>query len=240
MRTPRSVTDVLEVATARAHRSDPTLARTGGPAGNAQLTAWLGLALLVLFVAEAGTLLDIAGLISWHITIGLLLIPPSLAKTATTGWRILRYYTGHGSYRRAGPPPVLLRLLGPLVILGTSAVLASGTLLIGVGPTAAFRPWFAILGHGFSPLTLHQGSAILWAGATALHLLARFVPALRLVVTGGRHPAVPGLSGRVMAVIGTAAAAGVTAILVLDGSGAWTHGTFQRFDTQPDVTRQVR
>jgi len=81
----RAVTDVVGTALGRARRSDPVLPRTGGPAGNARLTAWIGLGLLIAFLAELVTLLDVAGLISWHIIIGVLLVPPALAKTATTG-----------------------------------------------------------------------------------------------------------------------------------------------------------
>ncbi len=141
----RTLTDVVASATGRLRREDPTLPRTGGPAGNAALTAWIGLALLLLFLAELLTLLDVTGLISWHIVIGVLLVPPALVKTATTGWRILRYYTGHPAYRQAGPPPLLLRLLGPLVVLTTLAVLGSGLVLIAIGPETTFAPLITVL-----------------------------------------------------------------------------------------------
>lgn len=91
---PPPVTDVVQAAAGRTHRADAVLPGTGGPAGNAQLTAWLGLVLLALFLAQLVTLLDVRGLISWHLAIGLLLVPPALVKMATTGWRMARYYTG--------------------------------------------------------------------------------------------------------------------------------------------------
>lgn len=128
--------EVVDVAAGRVDPTDPIAPRTGGPAGNAQLTAWLGLTLLVLFVAELVTLLDVRGFISWHLTLGLLLIPPALAKTATTSWRMFRYYSGAPLYRLSGPPPLFLRLLGPLVILSTLGVLGTGLALLAVGPTA--------------------------------------------------------------------------------------------------------
>src|SRR5436305_10441279 len=142
------IDDLVATATGRAHRADPVLSATGGPAGNARLTAWLGLVLLVLFGAELVTLLDVRGLLSWHVAVGVLLIPPALAKTASTGWRIARYYAGHRPYRAAGPPPMLLRLLGPLVVLSTLAVLGSGLLLILVGPDPSRRPLVSLLGQG--------------------------------------------------------------------------------------------
>jgi len=117
--------DAIGQATGRAHRDDEVLPGSGGPAGNARLTAWTGLLLLLLFGAELITLLDVRGLLSWHIAVGVLLVPPALVKTASTSWRIIRYYTGNAPYRRAGPPPLALRVLGPLVVGATLAVLAS-------------------------------------------------------------------------------------------------------------------
>jgi hypothetical protein len=84
------VAETVSAALGRNHRADPIAPRTGGPAGNARLTAWLGLLLLVLSLAELVTLLDIGSLIAWHVAIGMLLIPPALLKTATTGWRVGR------------------------------------------------------------------------------------------------------------------------------------------------------
>src|SRR4051812_49572720 len=100
--------ETLAEATGRPPRPDDVTAPTGGPAGNARLTAWTGLILLVLFGAELVTLLDVRGLITWHAVIGVVLVPPALLKTATTGWRIVRYYTGNRGYRTAGPPPMPL------------------------------------------------------------------------------------------------------------------------------------
>src|SRR5690242_1771743 len=119
-------TDLLGEAAGRSHRRDAVLPRTGGPAGNARLTAWTGAILLVLFVAEVVTLLDVRGLIDWHVALGVLLVPPALLKVASTGWRFLRYYTRGRPYVEAGPPIVPLRLLGPLVIVFTLGLLGSG------------------------------------------------------------------------------------------------------------------
>ena len=95
--------DTLDEATGRRRRRDPVApsALAGRPATR-ELTAWTGILLLALFLAELVTLLDVHGLISWHIALGALLIPPALLKTATTGWRIVRYYVGDRDYRRRG------------------------------------------------------------------------------------------------------------------------------------------
>jgi hypothetical protein len=188
LKTESGYRDVTREAAATAlgnvHRDDPSLPGTGGPAGNAQLTAWVGLLLLPLFGAEVVTLLSLHQLLSWHIAIGVILIPPVLVKTTTTGWRIARYYLGTDAYRRAGPPPLLLRMLGPLVILTTLALLGTGVVLLLVGPSGAFAPLVTVAGQRISVLTLHQASTLAWAATTGLHVLGRLVPALQLSLPG--------------------------------------------------------
>lgn len=63
--------DVLDEAVGRGRRHDPVVGGTGGPAGNARLTAWVGLLLVVLIAAELVTLLDVTSLIDRHVRIGI-------------------------------------------------------------------------------------------------------------------------------------------------------------------------
>lgn len=205
-------------AMGRSHRDDPVLAGTGGPAGNARLTAWTGAVLLVLFLAELATLLDVTGLISWHVVVGVLLVPPALLKTGSTGWRIVRYYARSDVYRQAGPPPMVLRILGPLVVLGTLSVLGSGLALVALGQDASLRPFLSVLGYQVSPLTVHQASFIVWAVVTGLHTLGRLVPATRLI-TG--RAVVPGTVARVITLTGIVAVAVLAAVLVYDAASSW-------------------
>jgi hypothetical protein len=209
------------VATAlgREHRADPVLPGTGGPSGNARLTAWTGLLLLVLFIAELVTLLDVRGLISWHLALGVLLVPPALLKTATTGWRIVRYYTGNGPYRSAGPPPMMLRVLGPLVVLTTLALLGTGVALVVVGDVGSRRTLLTLLGQRADWLTLHQGAFVVWAVATGLHVLARTLPAWQLTRTS--EPRVPGMGQRGLAVLASGMLGLACVALVLQHSGGW-------------------
>lgn len=220
-----AVEDTVATALGREHRADPVLAGTGGPAGNARLTAWTGLVLLVLFLAEMVTLLDVRGLISWHLALGVVLIPPALLKTGTTGWRILRYYAGDPSYRSAGPPPLLLRLLGPLVVLTTLALLGTGVALVLVGATQSREPLFTVAGLiGVDVLTLHQAAFIAWGAATGLHVLARVFPAWQLVFAPGDR--VPGLAWRGLALLVAGALAVACAAWVLVDSGGWRDQSF--------------
>jgi hypothetical protein len=218
---------VAEV-TGRERRNDPVLPRTGGPAGNAVLTAWTGLVLLVLSVAELLTLVDVRGFLSWHVAIGALLIPPALMKTATTGWRILRYYVGNAPYREAGPPPMALRLLGPLVVLSTLALLTSGVMLVLLGNQSGRQNQFSMAGFGISWLTVHQGFFVVWCGATGLHLLGRIVPAVRVTVGSARG--VPGGATRTALICASAVLAVLLALVLVRADGSWGHDHHGRFD----------
>ena len=216
----RMASDTVNEAVGRSHRPDPVVGAAGGPAGNARLTAWTGAMLLVLLAVEGVTVLDIHGLITWHIVVGIVLIPPVLLKTASTGWRILRYYTGSGPYREAGPPPMPLRVLGPLVVVATLAVLASGTALIVIGPAASRRPLVGTAGPALDAVMIPKAPFLVWLGVTAPHVLGRLVPALRLTLPS-RAPAVPGGFWRGGAILFTVAAAAVAAGLVLAEVGPW-------------------
>jgi hypothetical protein len=82
---------VTDEALGRGTPRDPALDRTGGPAGNARLTAWIGLTLLVLIAAERVTLADVRGPIDLARHRGSPPRPGGLVKTGSTGWRVLRY-----------------------------------------------------------------------------------------------------------------------------------------------------
>ena len=242
-----ALADLAATAVGQAHREEPALPRTGGPAGNARLTAWTGLVLLLGFAVEGVTLVAMHQLISVHILVGALLVPPVLLKTATTGWRVVRYYLAAQAYTDAGPPPVVLRALGPLVVGLTLAALASGLWLVVTGPEGR-RPTVSVVGVGISWLTVHQAFVIGWFVVTTVHVLARTVPALRTVTNGrfalrgvpdvgqrltgaprltstdGGTARVAGGGLRAAAVV-LALAIGVGgAVVVLQAAGDWTSG----------------
>jgi hypothetical protein len=121
---------------------------------------------LVLLAVEGITIPRIFPLLTLHVFIGMLLIPPVLLKMATTSYRFARYYLGSPAYRRKGPPEPVLRLLGPVVILLTLTVLGTGVALV--------------LRGGATLLRLHQVSFVLWFCAMAVHVLAHFLDTARL------------------------------------------------------------
>lgn len=132
----------------------------GGPEGNERLTAATGAVLLVLFAVEGVTILFVGQLLTLHFFVGLLLTGPLCLKIGSTGYRFYRYYTGSPAYRRKGPPAPLLRVLGPLVVAASVAVLGTGVSL-------------ALLGRGAGPvLLLHKASFICWIAVMSVHVLA--------------------------------------------------------------------
>src|SRR5437879_4065265 len=83
-----------------------------GAEANARLTAMTGIVLLVLLIAEIATvLIGARSVLTLHVTLGLLLVPPVLLKIASTIWRIAAYYGGNAAYREKGPPALALRIL---------------------------------------------------------------------------------------------------------------------------------
>lgn len=168
-------------ATTRArHRRVPEA--PDGVAGNERLTALTGAVLLIGFAAEGITIVSVSRLLTLHVFIGMLLIGPVAVKICSTCYRFIRYYTGAPPYVRKGPPAPLLRLLGPLVILSSLAVLGTG---VALGIAGRAGPW----------LLLHKAAFVAWFGVMTVHVLSYvwrlprvllYSPAGRLQVkTGG-------------------------------------------------------
>jgi len=140
-----------------------------GADGNARLTGTVGVVLLVVLFLEGITVLQVRSLITLHIFLGILLIPPTALKVASTSYRFVRYYSRSPSYVRHGPPAPLLRWTAPLLIIFTGAILATGVALLAVGPE---RPGLL--------LTAHKFSFVVWFALMALHVLGHVKDALVL------------------------------------------------------------
>jgi hypothetical protein len=190
----------------------PTAATASGQAGNARLTAATAVVLLALLVVEGMTLLDLQSFLSWHIFVGMLLVPVVGLKLASTGYRFIRYYARRPDYVLAGPPPLALRLLGPIVIAATLGLFVTGVALAVLGPDGG-----AVLG-------LHKASFIVWVGAISLHVLAHIRRIPRLVgsdLRGG--DGVPGARTRMGVVAAAITAGAVLALATLPLIAPWTH-----------------
>jgi hypothetical protein len=189
-----------------------------GAEGNEKLTAMTGAILLVGFAVEGFTVLQIHRLLFLHFLVGLLLIGPVTLKIASTIYRFVRYYTGAAPYLRKGPPAPVLRLLGPLVILTSVAVLGTGVLL-------------AVVGRGGPWLFLHKASFVLWFGVMTIHVI-NYAPRLprmlgarsengRRSENGGRLAAVPGSAARWLLLAASLAAGVGVAAMTMSLSGSW-------------------
>jgi hypothetical protein len=166
------------------------------------------------------TIVRIHGLLSVHLFVGMLLIPPVVLKMSSTGYRFVRYYTANPRYRRKGPPPAPLRVLAPLVVVSTLVVFASGVALLFAGPSSR-----AML------LPVHKASFIVvWIAVTALHVLGH-LPSMSRVLRadyglserlGGD---VAGRGGRVLALSSALVGGLVLALLVIPEFGPWLHSS---------------
>lgn len=131
------------------------------PDGNERLTAAVGVLLLAPVVVEVGTvLLGVHTFMSWHVFVGLALIPVVLLKLATTGWRFVRYYTRTRAYVEHGPPQPAMRLLAPLFVVATVVLFGSGVamgFLHGQALEIARR--------------LHGPASVIWLLLLGIHVL---------------------------------------------------------------------
>jgi hypothetical protein len=208
----RSVLDVSREGGRTPRAAVRSAVRTGGSEGNRRLTGATAAVLLVLLAAEGVTLLAIRPLVSAHVFIGMLLLPPIALKLATTGYRFARYYTGHEGYRADGPPHTLLRLLGPVVVLSTAALFASGVALAVLGP------------EGGAVLGLHKASFAVWLAAMAAHVLAHLLRVPTLASADWRRgDPLPGSSLRRWLLAGSLVVGLVLAVATVHLAGPWHH-----------------
>jgi len=189
---------------------------TGRAEGNERLTAMTGATLLVLFAAEGVTILSIRRLLTLHFFLGMLLLGPVALKVCSTGYRFVCYYTGAEPYVRKGPPALLMRLLGPLVMVTSLAVLGTGLALGLVGP--GDRQW----------LFLHKASFVLWFPVMTIHVLvyARRLP--RLLRGGGSRGrarlVLAGRATRLLLLAASLACGLALAVLTLHLPARWDRG----------------
>jgi len=175
-------------------------------ARNERLTATTAAVLLVLLAVEGFTILSVRQLLSVHIVVGLLLIPPVALKLLSTGYRFLRYYTGDEAFVAKGPPHVVMRLLAPLLVVSTLAVLGTGVALLALGPE----------NHRDLILGLHKASFLVWLFAMSIHVLV-YAPRLPSALRAGN------LRSRVGLVTGSLVAGAVLAGSAYSLAGPWLH-----------------
>jgi hypothetical protein len=188
----------------------------GGTDGNERLTAITGMILFVQLAVIGVTIVDLRQLVWVHLFVGMLLLGPVLLKLSSTGYKFIRYYTGNPAYRRKGPPALILRALGPMVVLSTVGVLATGGILLLVGPSHSY-PW----------LLLHKATFIVWVGFMTLHVLGHLPGVARILGVRtergeSRPAAAPGATGRWIAITCAVAGGLILALALIPEFSAWT------------------
>ncbi len=151
--------------------SPPTVqrARAGNPEGNERLTATTAAVLLALLMVEGVTILFLRPLLSLHVFVGMLLVPPVALKLGSTGYRLARYYQRRRAYVAKGPPHPLMRfVVAPALVASTVGIFASGILMLALGRRTGILSG------------LHKASFVFWLGAMGIHVLvyARRLPRL--------------------------------------------------------------
>jgi hypothetical protein len=188
--------------------------RSGGTEGNEILTSATAVVLVGLLLAEGVTIVRMHGLVSAHMFIGMVLIPPVLLKLASTGYRFVRYYARSPAYRAKGPPPLALRLLAPALVATTLSVFVTGVLLLAAGHKSD------------TLLSIHKVSFIVWGVVFGVHFLAhiaRVARSLRADWAAARREAVPGAGLRAMLVAGAVGGGAALALSLVPAMDAW-HG----------------
>lgn len=193
----------------------PTLDPT---ARNERLTATTATVLLVLLAVEGFTILSVRQMLSVHIVVGLLLIPPVALKLASTGYRFLRYYSGVPAYRRKGPPALALRLLAPGVVVTSLALFVTGGALLLAGPPSGRL------------VLLHKVSFIAWLALMTAHVLGHLLEVPRLALPdwrrhGGREAALAGAGTRVSILAASVLAGAGLALACVSLAGPWLSST---------------
>ena len=178
--------------------------------------------LLVALAVEGFTVIDVRQMIVVHLFVGLLLVPVTVLKLGSTGWRFWHYYRGEPAYRRKGPPHPVLRILAPLVVLATIALLGTGVTLLIVGPA-----------NGDSVRNIHQASFVVWVVLMTVHVFGHLLETGRLASKDWRRPAaqaVPRASARRGLVTASLVLGVALGLGSLGWNGAWKHRADRRQD----------
>ena len=191
--------------------------RLGGTEGNEILTSATAAVLTVLLLAEGVTILQMRGLVTVHMFIGMVLIPPVLLKLGSTGYRFARYYTHSAAYREEGPPLLPLRLLAPVLVIATIGVFVTGVDLLALDHRSDLV------------LELHKISFIVWGVVFGIHFLAhiqRVARSLRDDWGSRRRQTVPGTGLRAMLVAASIGGGLALALSLLSAMAGWNGGHF--------------
>jgi hypothetical protein len=183
---------------------------------NARLTGATGLVLLLLSCVEVATVvLGVRSVLTLHVMVGLILVPPLLVKISSVSWRFFRYYRHDEAYRRKGPPAPALRLLGPVLLAATLVLFTSGITLL-LAPTA----------FGGNLKHIHAISFYIWLLLVFVHVIAHVGDLRRLATKDWlrrTRMAVPRALVRQLAVLVSLVAGLALALALVAHVGTYQH-----------------
>ena len=191
--------------------------RTARPVeANARLTGTTGAVLGLLCCAEVATVvLGVRSVLTLHVMIGLILVPPLLVKICSVSWRFFRYYRHDEAYRRKGPPAPALRVLGPVLLAATLVLFISGITLL-LAPAA----------FGGNLKHVHGISFYVWLLLVVGHVIAHAGDLRRLAAKDWvrrTRAAVPGALVRQLALLASLAAGLALALSLVAHVGTYQH-----------------
>ena len=207
----------------RARRGQPPPVRLKAPSrveANARLTGAAGIVILILLIAELVTVvLGAASVLSLHVAIGLILVPPVLVKLASTTWRMVNYYLGAAAYVHRGPPRRLDRVLAAILSLAIVLLLTSGITLL-LGPSSIHQ----------NALQVHKVTFYLALLLIFAHLTQHLTQALRLVARDriNRPGSALAVRARWTAVLATVLVGGLLAVALTGHAEPYLHHYYGR------------
>jgi hypothetical protein len=162
--------------------------RSGGVEGNERLTAATAVVLLALLAVEGVTILFLRPLLSVHVFVGMLLVPPVALKLGSVGYRLARYYQRRRPYVVKGAPhPVMRFVIAPVLVVSTIGIFATGIAMLASGSRTGI-----VLG-------VHKASFVSWLGAMGIHMLVYTGRLPRLL---GSERTAPGAALRAGVIVG--------------------------------------
>jgi hypothetical protein len=131
-------------------------------------TASTAAVLLIVLAVEGVTVLRVRLLLTPHVFLGMLLVLSVPVEDGRHDLAIRAVLHGRSGLPARGPPLPLLRLLGPIVVVLTASVLATGiALLLGA------LSWRSQL------LVLHRASFLVWFFVMTLQVLGHLLDSAR-------------------------------------------------------------
>jgi len=182
-----------------------------------RLLAMLGIVLFVGLAIEGVTIVFIGQMVSFHVVLGMILLPIMLYKILIATYRFSMYYLGARDFKRAGPPELLLRLVAPLLVVTTIMLMATGIILVYTRPGSLSASYW---------LVIHRDTFIVWFALCSLHVLAYI---RRAMGTGSedlrrsRYHWLIGRNGRLVSILIALGMGVVLGVALLPAATTWAH-----------------